>query len=469
MVASPSARLPEMRFEAREMWSLSFFCFLIFNVAYYSRILDLKFALLHIPLITGSIAIAGALLGGGIVYALRVKQGICIVALTVLFFANVPFSVWPGGSYHLLTGVWLKTMGAYLIAASLIDTSGRAGAAIKSVAIGTGLGSVLANALGRLEGGRLTLFAGVYSNPNQLAIAIVFCLPLITYVVLDKASNKLLRLVSLFALFSSLIAVFRTASRGGLIGLVAILLMVFLRMSVTGKLAFVVAGVAAVAGVVTVAPHSVSARYGTILSGRSQEAETVSEAGEVESAVESSEQRTQLLIDSLKTTVTHPLLGVGIGQFAVYMSYLDKSNGKYNSAWRGTHNAYTQISSEAGVPAFILFVTLLISSFRDLRSIEARAHKIPLPRAQSLFRMALAMRLSLVAFCVCVLFAHMGYDMEWPMMVGLTVGLLRAANTELPQLERQAGLAPAVAVEMARPVGGPRATGRRLPALNPVR
>jgi len=76
----------------------------------------------------------------------------------------------------------------------------------------------------------------------------------------------------------------------------------------------------------------------------------------------SAQQRKELLFKSLKVTVRHPLFGVGPGNFEVV-----------SGAWDVTHNSYTQISAEGGIPAFFcrylsFGVDLLISE--TLENIE---------------------------------------------------------------------------------------------------
>ena len=69
----------------------------------------------------------------------------------------------------------------------------------------------------------------------------------------------------------------------------------------------------------------------------------------------SAQQRWALLIRSLELSVKHPLFGVGPGQFE-----------ELSGVWHQTHNSFTQLSAEAGVPALLLFFILLKRTFRNL-------------------------------------------------------------------------------------------------------
>jgi O-antigen ligase len=70
-----------------------------------------------------------------------------------------------------------------------------------------------------------------------------------------------------------------------------------------------------------------------------------------EEASESQEIRQYLLQKSVEFTISHPLVGVGPGQFDTYEGKFDLSQGM----WRSTHNTFTQISSECGLPALIFY------------------------------------------------------------------------------------------------------------------
>jgi O-antigen ligase len=78
-----------------------------------------------------------------------------------------------------------------------------------------------------------------------------------------------------------------------------------------------------------------------------------------ESATGSAQERQELLIKSLKVTAEHPLFGIGPGNFAIISGH-----------WRVTHNTYTQLSSEGGIPALILYLLILWRGFANVRSIK---------------------------------------------------------------------------------------------------
>ena len=61
MIATPTYALPApQEIEPAPLLKFSFYCFCIFNLAYYSRFFEWQLWYLHVPLVTSSIALLGA-------------------------------------------------------------------------------------------------------------------------------------------------------------------------------------------------------------------------------------------------------------------------------------------------------------------------------------------------------------------------------------------------------------------------
>jgi putative inorganic carbon (hco3(-)) transporter len=111
----------------------------------------------------------------------------------------------------------------------------------------------------------------------------------------------------------------------------------------------------------------------------------------------SAEARKELLIKSLAVTATHPLFGVGPGNFQ-----------SYTRSWLVTHNTYTQLSSECGIPALILFLLLLRRAFLNLRYLR----KLPLiPENEELRHYANALTASLAGYLLGAFFSSSAYEL----------------------------------------------------------
>jgi len=155
----------------------------------------------------------------------------------------------------------------------------------------------------------------------------------------------------------------------------------------------------------------------------------------------------------MQLTLRHPLLGVGPGMFEVANAgFTEETTGHASfNAWHQTHNTFTQVSSEDGLPGLFLYCLTLLFCFRIVRSVEKRARQYP--ALSSVRHMAIALRLSLIAFTGTALFASTAYGYYLPMLAALCVALDRAtaelflsqipSGSEQPKTMPQAAKAPA--------------------------
>jgi len=149
------------------------------------------------------------------------------------------------------------------------------------------------------------------------------------------------------------------------------------------------------------------------------------------SAIDSSGLRKQLLLSSLELTLQHPLMGVGPGMFAVANAdYTQETKGQPSwNAWHETHNTFTQLSCEDGLPGLFFYCVTLLLCFRVSFVLPRRAADNPALSAVG--PMALSLRLSLIAFTVTALFTSNAYAYYFPMLAGVCVAFERAVTTEL--------------------------------------
>ena len=91
--------------------------------------------------------------------------------------------------------------------------------------------------------------------------------------------------------------------------------------------------------------------------------------------------------------------------------------------WQQTHNTYTQVSSETGVPGLLIYLGLIFSIFRGTR-IQPWV-KPSDPDIRVLRNVSFTLRLSLIAFCGGALFGSLAYGMHLPLLAGLAETLRR--------------------------------------------
>ncbi len=403
------------------------FCALVFFIfSIFSGVVDV--IVLHAPfvkalrpsLLAAVLGLSVVVLSGRVRVLVRNKVATLFIALTFWFLFCVPFSVWPGGAARTIASEWMVTAFSLFLAGGLIWDSDQFRKIVHVIgysAIALALISIAAGA--RTIDGRLSLAKTRYGNPNELATDLVTALPFLVFMAMRRG-NGIRRLLAIAGFAPILLAIGQTGSRAALVGFAVAAIAVFLSVSVTQKMKMLVTGVAIFAILMVVVPGRIAKRFFTLFG---DSASTIRIDDETMSTIESSRARRMLLLDSITVTLQHPIFGVGLGNFAVAQDVLAKSRGQQVGNWHVTHNSYTQISSESGVPGLILF---LMAIYYSLRSIS-RVLRMPVPPGsgawQDLHMIAFALRIGMIGLLSCAFFDSMAYVPTIAVMLGLTISL----------------------------------------------
>jgi putative inorganic carbon (HCO3(-)) transporter len=407
-VASNSISVQRSTSRRREPLAGAYVWLLLFMAIYCARPEDWVPGLMVVPLakITGILALIALLLAMGDIRQRLPREIIYLILLMVQLWLTVPFSpVWRGGAFQNSLD-FSKVVPIVIVMVLAVNSLKRLRYLVfiqcASVAVIAGVAVWRGRAIGgRLEG----VLNGNYANPNDLAFAIVLSLPL-CLVLAFVARNKFSKAVWAAAMAVMAYAVFLTASRGGFVCIIVATAICLWEFSIQGRRRYLIP-VVALAGIAfwAYAGGGVSGRFNSALHSNSNEVE--------DSAYGSAQARWGLFTQSLKLTARYPLFGVGTGNFVIV-----------SGSWHATHNAFTQMSSEGGVPAFLLFVLILWCGFRNINATKGMA------RGREPDLWASGFRASLGAFIVGSFFASEAYQFFTYFLVGYTTVLGRIAASE---------------------------------------
>lgn len=407
---------------------------------------------LHSARIILVLALLSALLFGGAVRAVFSGVGICLLAFTAWLCICTPFSIWRGGSVRMLRDFWLLSLCSFVIVAASVQGLEQCRKIMGSLAAATVFIELFTFIIGRVQGGRVALLAGTLGNANYLAMMLLMGLPFCLFVVRTRPGAPLLKVVCVLMLFMIPVTVAATGSRGGLVTLVLMFLLYFLPLPANQKAVAAVAALILAAVAITWASRSALERYKTIFLSSDQPHLSSSE----QSALDSTGLRKELLWSSLQLTLRHPLLGVGPGMFAeANANYTaETSGGSTWNAWHETHNTFTQLSCEDGLPGLFLYCLAMLGCFRIVLVAGKRARQnFTEPLVQ---HMAFALRLALVAFVGTSIFASNAYAYYFPILAGLCVALERAIPEQAPGLTLAGTQPPGATAQTARTAAAPR-------------
>jgi O-antigen ligase len=343
---------------SREEASGAFFWLCAFFVVYCARPEDWIPGLNYLPLakITGAFAFL-ALLGSLGKTQRKFKdlprEWFYLLAMVGVLFLSALFSpIWRGGALNS-TIDFAKVCIAWVLTFLLVTNFKRLRRIIYiqavSVIVITAVSIIKGHSEPRLEG----VIGGIYSNPNDLAFAVVLTLPFCLAFLLTSKSI-LIRLCWSAGMLVMGLTLFMTASRAGFITLVISGMVVLWHFGVRGRrLSLIVISGFALVLLLAVAGGPLMKRLGAF----THRGDTQEEAR----AYESYEQRKFLVHKALEGIVRYPILGVGVRNFQVY-----------STVWANVHVTYLEIAVEGGIPALVLYLLFFARAFSNLKKLRGR-------------------------------------------------------------------------------------------------
>ena len=391
------------RSSRREPLGFAYFGLVLFMVVYFARPEDWIPGLAAVPLAK----ITGVLILFGLVFSFKnirwhmPWEVIFLILLVVQLWLAAAFSpVWRGGAFNVMLD-FSKVLPLGIVIYGAVRSMKRLrwilfvqAASVAAIAITSIVNAHILR--GRLQG----VLSGMYGNSNDLALVIDLSLPLCLALALTTGSYWK-KFAWTTAMLAMIYAVFLTASRAGAIALVVVVLVSLWQLGVKSHRFYLLL-------LVPVAVLVIMLSSGNALLKRFDQMNTDAPTNKNNSeAFESAQQRKELMIQSLKITAQHPLFGVGPGNFEIV-----------SGVWRVSHNSYTQISSEGGIPAFLLYLLILwrgSANLKDVSNYRKTGKKI------RLFSMAL--QASLAAYLVGSFFASVAYQLFPYCLVAYTSAL----------------------------------------------
>lgn len=397
----------------KEVLQGAFFFLMAFFVVYCSRPEEWFLPLRYLP--------AAKITAGGAILAFFASAGkaqrklkdlpsearVLLALIGVLSLSAVLSPVWRGGAIsHTID--FAKVFIVFSLVFVLVTDIKRLRRIIfvqsASVVILTAVSIAKGHSRPRLEG----VIGGIYSNPNDLAFAIVLCIPFcLAFLITTKSMIR--KFAWAGGLLIMLTALFMTASRAGFIDLVISGTVCLWHFGVRGRRFYLIL----ITGVL-----------GTLLLATAgkrlvQRFEAISDETQGDSAYGSYEARKELMVLALKGIEHYPILGIGANNFI-----------SYAGMWHEVHMTYLQIAVEGGIPSLILYLVFFAYGFRNLRWLAKRRKRLPID--YDLF--ASAMHASLIGFVVGAIFGPEAYHFFPYFAVAYTAAMV--ANVK--QMESEA-------------------------------
>lgn len=328
-----------------------------------------------------------------------------VLLLTLMALMSIPLAISPAEAWKTFNDSFVKVVVMFIVMVNVVRTKWRLNALIYLATAVSVLLSVIAindYRLGRLElrGVRIEgSIGGMFQNPNDLAMYLVIIVPVV-FALAVSSRSLLLRI--LWAVIGLLMVsgIVVTFSRGGFLALVAGLGLLAFKLGRSRRLMVGVIAAIALIAFLAFAPGDYMGRVATIVNSSRDSSG-------------SSGAREQLLVRSVLVTLRHPLLGVGMGNFHFH-----------SIREQVTHNSYTQVGAEMGIPAMLLYTMFIIAPYRKLRRIERETLKEKRNTTWHYY-FAVGLQCSLVAYLIGSYFSSIAYLWYLYYLVGYSICLRR--------------------------------------------
>jgi probable O-glycosylation ligase (exosortase A-associated) len=334
----------------------------------------------------------------------RPREVNLLLLFTLLVVIGIPLATDSGAAWDLFSDLYVKNMLMFIVLVNVVRTERR----LKwLLLLALAVGCVLSvSAFQDFRRGNFTVegyrvagnIGGMFGNANDMALHLVVTVPIAVGLFL-QTRGLFKKVVYALCCVAMVAGIFFSYSRGAFLGLIfvvgALVWMLFRRNRAAAIVLFCVLTLA----LLVLAPGNYINRV-------------VSIVDHSRDVAGSAQQRQAVLVRSFLITARHPLLGVGIGNFPIY-----------SIRNLVTHNSYTQVSSELGLPALALYLMFILTPLRRLARIARETFDAR--RDTRVYYLAVGLFASLVGYMVASAFVAVAY---WPSvyyLVGYAVCLHR--------------------------------------------
>jgi O-antigen ligase len=335
------------------------------------------------------------------------------VNLVLLFLLagllSIPLALNPSVAWGEFSNNFIRCIVVFIVMVNVVRTEARLKGLLLlalATALWLSLGAINDYRLGlsTVEGYRVTgRGGGIFGNPNDMALFLVTVVPVAIALACHsrRLPGKLFFAGSAILIF---VAIALTYSRGGFLGLLIGLGFFAWRVNPRHRARIIIAGCLGVGIFLVLVPG-----YATRL---------ISIVFPSLDPVGSSDARRGELFRSLYVAIRHPLLGIGMGNYATEMSY------------RGlvTHNSYTQVAAEMGMAALVCYTMFIAAPLKKLGQIaretfDEKDHS-------HFYYLAIGLQASLLGYMVSSFFASVAYLWYVYYAVGFAICFRRIYESE---------------------------------------
>ena len=362
--------------------------------------------------ITGILALLGSNRDGG--SPLRLTETRAVLALFGLSILTIPFSFWPEQSLAFVTRAYGTSVFLFFVIVYRVKSA----RAVQIFFYGILAALLFLEVSLMLWGSGDRPYVTRTYDSNDIAFILVCGFPLGAVWFLRGRGPA--RYVAGLTSALAVIAILLTRSRGGLVALCVVMVLLVVLASPRQRLGVAVLVLACLLILSVFGSKGYWERMATIWNTGGDPA-TYDDSG-VWGA------RWPVWSAALGVMLQHPLIGVGSGVFEVAEGLSHRGAGK----WSAAHNAFLQIGAELGVPGLVLFVFLLYRAVKNCRRVIRLERQRP--GLVTVACLARGVELSLYGFIVAAFNLSQAYSSMLYVLIAISVVLARLASARKESL-----------------------------------
>lgn len=391
---------------------------------YCSRVTELL-PWFHIGLLLQPILLIGMVMTGTTKSIFRTEIGRVMTMFTFWVAVCVPFSVWRGGSTQILI-LAVQALALLFFMAAFIRTLDDCYRVIYVVALAMATIGILSFVIGSKSSDPARAALGdqasqTLGDANFMALYLVIGLPFLWFSSTWK--KGFVKIGLLLLMLPAVAAIARTGSRMGLLALALGTIFFLIFANSTQRAVIITGGMLGLVLAVTMLPQRITERFTTLFNGGSS-------AAAAEAAASADARRT-MFWRGVEMTFEHPFFGVGPGEFMDAEAGEAMEAGK-RGLWHYTHNAYTELSSETGIPGLVIFLIAFWRSYRGLTPYRDRYPSATVRRA------ALCIQIAVLVSAVGAFFLSIAYSGILYAIIGVSAAFQLAGARQFKMLKAQA-------------------------------
>ena len=349
----------------------------------------------------------------------QVKKYIIIYAVMIL---GIPFSVHKGKSFDFVFMQYSMQVIFFILSIVYIDSKEKLEKFLFVICISGCFYACFSLINSNSFSGRFSY--GTMYDPNDLAAFFVTLMPLNLYF-LSGSGAFAKKVIAILTIGMSISLVLMTGSRGGFLGLIVVLfLLFFTKLGLLKRLHKAVLLGIFVAAIGTNYEKIDIERYSTLFT-LEDDYNVSSETG-----------RIAIWKKGWELTLANPLTGVGASCFAMAMGYYREKLGEIPK-WQTAHNSYILFLTEIGLVGFILYLSMIFSSLKIF--FNYAKEEILLEQYQLISRISKVILLSFIGHLICTSFLSQAYSGTFTLFFAFSVILQRIVSSEDEYSNRYSG------------------------------